>query len=144
MWHRSPKSSSQMPQQPQLITFSCPFLSCLLALLRGRLTLNLLWTAYLYLDLLRFGLGALLELDAQYTCIIARLHGLGVHGVRHFERAEEAAVTALDAVEVLFLLFLFELALTADGQRAVFDADVEVVFFMPGTSSLRTTLCSSS
>src|SRR5580698_4880466 len=94
--------------------------------LRCRLRFDRLAAADRNLNLLRLGFGALLEFDLQNTGVVAGLHVLRIDRVGNCEGAIEAAVTAIDAVEVLFLLLFFELALAADSQRVVFDAYVEV------------------
>src|SRR5579883_1527155 len=78
-------------------------------------------------NLLRLGFGTLLKLDSQHTRIIAGLHAFRIDRIRHGERPEEAAVTALNAVEVLFLLLFLKFALAANGQRVVFHLNVEIV-----------------
>ena len=81
----------------------------------------------LHLDLLGLGLGLLGQRDAQHAVGAGRVDLVGVDRGRQREAADEAAVAALDAVEVLFLLLGLELALALDGQGAAFDADVEVL-----------------
>src|SRR5207302_1909871 len=53
-------------------------------------------------------------------------HLPGIHGTGQCERAGEASVLALDAKEVLLLLFFLDLALAMDGERVVLDADINV------------------
>ncbi len=84
-----------------------------MSLALGLLALNALLAAYVDLDLLGLGFSALCQLDGQHAIVVLRVDVLGVHGVRQRERANEAAVAALDATEVLFFLFLLELALAS-------------------------------
>src|SRR6202034_4796538 len=62
-------------------------------------------------DLLWFRFGPLVEVDAEHAGIVAGLHALWIHRGGNRERPVEAAVAPLDAVEVLFFLFTFELPL---------------------------------
>src|SRR5262249_17350616 len=74
------------------------------------------------LDLFRFGFRPLGQGDLQDALLIAGLHLVSIHGVRELEGADKGAIPAFDAMEVLFLLFLFELALALDRQGAVLHA----------------------
>src|SRR6267378_3417636 len=56
--------------------------------------------------------------------------------IRKREAAYKRAVTAFDAVEFPFLLFLLELAFAGDGQHAVFDGDFYVLSFQLGQLGL--------
>src|SRR5215831_371300 len=94
--------------------------------------------AHLHLDLLRLGFLTLRDAEGQHTVLVVGLYGLGVDGVGEREAAGERAIAALDAQIVLVLrLFagpgragdLFELALAADGQNVVLDANVELLRF---------------
>src|SRR4051812_5372960 len=72
-----------------------------------------------YLDLLGLRFGLLGEPDLEDAVGVAGVDLLAVHRVRKREGAGEGAVAALDAVEVLFLLLLLELALAADSEGVV-------------------------
>src|SRR5581483_12292192 len=124
-----------------------PFLSPALLVLRG-LAVNLgfksLLAANLDLDLLRLGFGLLGQADRKHALVITGLNVLGFHRAGQRERAGKASVLPLDATEVLFFLFLFELALATNGEGVVLDADIKVFFVDAGTSILRVMLCSSS
>src|ERR1700679_423475 len=63
------------------------------------------------LDLLRLGFGFLLELQLEHTGIVLGIDILRVHAGGQGEGAMEAAVAALNAMEVLFLLLFVEVAL---------------------------------
>src|SRR6266571_5250279 len=69
-----------------------------------------------YFDLLGLGFRFLGQTDLENALFVVGLYILAVHYGRQRERPEKAPVSALDAVEVLFLLFFFELALTAHRQ----------------------------
>src|SRR6266700_745346 len=71
------------------------------------------------LDLLRLGFRPLGQGDLQDPLVIAGFHPLRVNRVGQLEGPGERTIPALNAMEVLFLLFLFELAFALDGQRAV-------------------------
>src|SRR5438874_12492581 len=77
---------------------------CGLGRLRGSLYLFglLLRAADTDLDLLWFGFGFLGQLDVQDAVSVLRLHVLRINAVRQAERAGEAAIATLDAMEVLF------------------------------------------
>src|SRR5271165_6184916 len=60
--------------------------------------------ANIHLDLLGLGFGALAQLDLQDAVAVISADVFGVHRVRQGERAGEAAIAALHAAEVLFLL----------------------------------------
>src|SRR5258708_30700386 len=77
------------------------------------------------LDLLRLGLGPLGERELQDALFILRVHMLRVNRIGHAEGPQEAAVAALDAMEVLFFLFLLELALALHGQGVVLQLDIQ-------------------
>src|SRR6516164_6681486 len=79
------------------------------------------------LDLLGLGFLALRNGEGQDAVFVIGLDGLGVHGVREREAAAEAAVGALDAQVVVFVHLLLELALAANREDVVLDADVEVL-----------------
>src|ERR1051326_2931903 len=65
-------------------------------------------------DLLRLGFSALCQRNLQNALVVARIHLLRVHGVGQFEGTGEGAITTLNAMEVLLLLFLFKLAFALD------------------------------
>src|SRR6516164_5368913 len=79
------------------------------------------------LDLLGLGFLALRNGEGQDAVFVLGLDGLGTHGVREREAAAEAAVGALDAQVVVFVHLLLELALAANREDVVLDADVEVL-----------------
>src|SRR5271169_3733771 len=103
----------------------------------GLFAFERLLAAHVDLDLLRLGFSALGQIDGQHAVVVLRVDVLGVHGVRQRERAGETAVAALNATEVLFLLFLLELALAADGKRVVLDLHVEVFLIDAGHLQLQ-------
>jgi hypothetical protein len=80
------------------------------------------------LDLLGLGFGLLGEANLQQALVIVGVHLPCIHDIGERERAGEASVLPLDATEVLFFLFLLNLALTMDGEGVVFDADINVFF----------------
>src|SRR5208337_2517128 len=102
-----------------------PF-ACTVGLSLGLLALDALLAAYTDLDLLGLGFGPLRQPDVQHAIVIAGVDVFGVDCVRQRERADKAAIAALDATEVLFLLFLLELALARNAQSVVLDLDVKV------------------
>jgi hypothetical protein len=61
---------------------------------------------------------------------------LGINRIRQGEGAGKAAILPLNPAEVLFLLFLLELALTVNGQGVVFDPDIDVLLVDPGHLSV--------
>src|SRR5437588_12815227 len=75
------------------------------------------------LDLLGLGFGPPGHRDAQDALVIVGFGFFAVHGVGQPERALEGAVAALNAMEVIFLLFFFELPLTFNGQDVVLQGD---------------------
>src|SRR5215470_6334112 len=77
-----------------------------------------------YLDLPGLGFRPLGQRDLQNALLIVGVHVLRIHRVGKLEGTEEGAIPALNAMKVLFLLFLFELALALDRQCVVFHADV--------------------
>jgi len=87
-----------------------------------------LLAANINLDLLGLGFGLLGEVDLQHALIIVGAHLPWIHRTGQRERAGEASVLPLNATEVLFFLFLLELALAVDGEGVVFDADINVFF----------------
>src|SRR5271170_7925943 len=78
------------------------------------------------LDLFRLRLGLLGQLQLQNAGVTAGLHVCGIDGSRKSKGTVESAITTLDPVEVLFLLFLLKLPLAANGQEVVFNANVKV------------------
>jgi hypothetical protein len=60
------------------------------------------------------------------TVFVVCLDGFGIHGVGQSEAATEGAVGTLDAQIIMFVFFLLEFALAANGKDVVFDTDVEV------------------
>src|SRR4029079_17187051 len=87
------------------------------------------------LDLLRLRLFELRDLDLQHAVDVIRGDVVRVDAARQRERADEAAVRALDAVIVAVVLPL-ELALAADGEHAVLEGDLEVVLVHAGDLDL--------
>src|ERR1041384_7963449 len=83
--------------------------------------------AHLYLYLLRLGDLLLGQGDRQCAVLIVSLHSIRIHRIRQRENALEVAVGTLDAMPAAFVLLLFELPFTLDGERAVFHADVDVL-----------------
>src|SRR5260370_38400155 len=81
------------------------------------------------LDLLRLGLGLLGKLHLQYPLVIVGLDLLRVNRVRQRERTGKAAILPFHPAEVLFFLFLLELALAVHGQSVVLNPDVDVFLF---------------
>src|SRR5438067_1332324 len=63
-------------------------------------------------------------------------HPLPIGIIGQCEAAHEGAVTAFDAVELPFLLFLFELAFAGDSQHAILDGDLYVLPFQLGQLGL--------
>src|SRR6201998_3251496 len=80
------------------------------------------------LDLLGLGLGLLLELELQHAIFVLGGDVLSFDSRGKGEGAREATIAPLDAMEVLFLFFLLELALALYDQRVVFHGHVEVLF----------------
>jgi hypothetical protein len=85
-------------------------------------------------DLDRAGLGilALGQLDLEQAVLEARLDLLPVHVVGKAEAPRKAAVGALDAVVVLSVLLLLELALAGDRQHPVLGRDRDLVLLESG------------
>src|ERR1019366_2082125 len=83
------------------------------------------------LDLLGLGFGTLGQLELQHPSVVIGGDAFAIDRRGQGERPDKAAIAALDTAEVLFFLFLFELALAAHGQNIVFDLDVEVFLFDP-------------
>ena len=101
-------------------------------------------TAHVYLNLLRLGFGLLCQLDLQHALLIVGLDVIRINCAREREAAGEAAILPLDPAIVLFLLFLFEVALAVNGQ-VLFSIRTSMSFSsIPGTSIFNVTLCSSS
>src|SRR5206468_1123450 len=65
-------------------------------------------------DLPWLGFRPLRHGDLQNPFFIAGFHLLRVHGVRELKGADKRAVPALNAMEILFFLFLLKLALALD------------------------------
>src|SRR5208337_342755 len=86
-----------------------------------------LLAADVYLDLLRLGFGFLRQLDLQHALVIVGLNVVMVDCAGEAEGAGEAAILTLHSAEVLFFLFLLELAFAVHGQSVVLDADVDVL-----------------
>src|SRR5262245_39435759 len=89
------------------------------------------------LDLLRLSFRAFCQLYLENTVLIAGVDVLRIHGVGQREGARKGAVTPLDAMEVLLLLFFLEVALAANGQRAVLQLDVDVLLVDTGDFQLQ-------
>src|SRR3954451_11677255 len=83
------------------------------------------------LNLLRHRFLELRDLDLENSVAVVRGDRVRVDRTRQRERAAEAAVRAFDAVVVAVILPL-ELALAADGEQAVFEADFEVALVHAG------------
>ncbi len=94
----------------------------------GGLGFHRLFGAHIDLDLLGLGFGLLGEIDLQHALVIVSAHLPRIDGTGQRERAGEASVLPLDATEVLFFLFLLDLALAMDGQGGVLDADIKCLF----------------
>src|ERR1700757_5073901 len=103
----------------------------------GALGFDLLFAAYVDLDLLWLGFGLLGQRDLQDALVVVRRDTLSVHGLGQSKGVGEAAILTLHAAIVLFFLFLFDLALAVHGQRAVLDADVDVLLFDSGHFDLQ-------
>src|ERR1051326_3122931 len=73
------------------------------------------------LNLARLGVFLLRDLDLEDAVLVAGDDGIRVDAARQAERANEAAVRALDPVIVAVVLLL-ELAFAAHGEQAVFEA----------------------
>src|SRR5712692_4652057 len=86
-----------------------------------------LLAAHVDFDLLGLGFGFLRQGDLQHTLVVMGRYLIRIHRVRKREGASEAAILPLDATEVLFFLFLLELALAVHGERVVLDADINVL-----------------
>src|SRR6185312_2585450 len=82
--------------------------------------------AHIDFNLLRLGFGFLCKLDLQDPLVIVRLNVLGINRVRKRERTSEAAILPLNPAEVLFFLFLLELALAVNGKRVVLNPDIDI------------------
>ena len=82
--------------------------------------------ANINLDLLGLGLGLLGESYLQHALVIVGAHLSRIYRIGERERAGETSVLSLDATEVFFFLFLFDLALAMDRERAALDADISV------------------
>src|ERR1700686_4567612 len=80
------------------------------------------------LDLPWLSFSPLGQRDLQNAFVIVGFHLLCIHRVRKLERADEGTIVALNAMEVLFLLFLLEFAFALDRQSVVFHADIDVAF----------------
>src|SRR3954466_6201125 len=80
----------------------------------------------LHLDLARLRLALLGQEDAQYPVTGRGGDGPELHCRGQREAAAEGAVVTLDAVIVLPLVGVLELALAAQGQRVPFELDVDV------------------
>src|SRR5437016_10447550 len=107
-----------------------PSFRCSLQILRQMLSLQRpvsSSSADANLDLLGLRFGPLGHRDAQDAFVIVGFGFFPVHRVGQPESALEGAILALNAMEVLFLLFFFKLPLTFDGQDVVLQADVEFV-----------------
>src|ERR1700675_456500 len=85
--------------------------------------------ASLHGDLLRLLLGRLRlrNMHRQHAILALAADGIRVHVVRHREAALEATVEALDAMELLVLVFLCLLALSFDRDNAVVERDLDVL-----------------
>src|ERR1700691_1584455 len=81
------------------------------------------------LDLLGLSFWLLLQLELEHACIVAGGDVLSVHSCGQSEGTIESAEAPLDAMEILFFLLFFELALALDGKRVIFHADVQVFLF---------------
>ena len=80
---------------------------------------------HVHLDLLGLRFGLLVQVQLQNAVGVAGVDVFSVHCRGKRERTEKRPVTALDAMEVLFLL---ELALALHGKRVVLHAHVQVFF----------------
>src|SRR5437762_9762473 len=100
-----------MGPPPDVICANLANLCCLAAALRLDPAFDGFLATNVDLDLLRFGLSALRQIDLQNTIYVLGMDVLLVNRIREGERASEAAVTPFNAMKVLFFLFLLELTL---------------------------------
>src|SRR5262245_11353949 len=84
-------------------------------------------SAHVHLYLLRLGLFALRDGQRQHAVFIVGLDGFGVDRICQCKAASERAVAALYAQVVLLVGDFLELALSANGQNIVLDADVQLL-----------------
>src|SRR5208337_2339067 len=94
--------------------------------LAGALAFERLLAAHVDLDLLGLGFGLLGKSDLQHALVVVGRNLLGIYGVGKGEGAGKAAILALHTTVVLFLLFLFDLALAVHGEGVVLDAYIDV------------------
>src|ERR1700722_4666460 len=92
----------------------------------GLLDSERLFAADVHFDLLGFGFSLFGQSDLQHAFVVVGYNLLRVHRGGQGESAGEGAIMTLHAAIVLFLLFLFDLALAVHGQRVVLDADIDV------------------
>src|ERR1700741_4586623 len=95
--------------------------------LAGTLSFQLLLAADVDLDLLRLGFRLLGQNDLQNALLIVGLDLLRIHGRRQGESGGEAAILPLDPAEILFFLFLLELALAVHGQNIILHAHIDIL-----------------
>src|SRR5918993_5412486 len=82
----------------------------------SNLNVNLTW----------LGFFAHRQLHRQHAVLVLGADAAAVDRRRQRERPHEAAIGALDAVEVLLLDLVIQLALAANRERVVLDGDVDV------------------
>src|SRR5580692_3716163 len=78
-------------------------------------------------DLLGFGFRLFCQSDLEGPLVIVGRNLLRIHGWGQSEGPGEASILPLHATEVLFFLFLLELAFAVHGQGLVFDANIDVL-----------------
>src|SRR5215469_479944 len=89
------------------------------------------------LDLLWLGFRLLRQPNLEHTLLIVSVDVVGVNAGGQSESPSKAAILALHASVILFLLVLFELALAVDGQVVVFHANVDILLIDPGHFDLQ-------
>src|SRR5690349_16673358 len=80
------------------------------------------------LHLARLGFLALWKLDGQHAIFVLGCDRVGIDGVGQSEAPAEGTVGTLDAQVTVVLDVGFSLALAADGEHVVLNADVEILF----------------
>src|SRR5579859_1605682 len=80
------------------------------------------------LDLFGFEFFALGQRDVQYPVFKRSIYLLRVHPGGKSESPGKFPIAALDPVEVVLLFLVLEFALPRDGQKVVFERNVEVFF----------------
>src|SRR5581483_10045628 len=83
--------------------------------------------AYGHFDLLRLRLCSLRHLELEHSMFVAGLDRVGIDRVRQRERRRERSVEALNAMELLAIVFLLQLALAGDCKRVALERNVDVL-----------------